>query len=1307
MYLLRKYKGMLALILSIAIVLSGVIITDFPTLKGDFLQFGVEAKAETSPITFCDITHKVDTYYSSTNSLNTQYCYFKGTTLVVRMPYGDENGNILTYTKMINLSAIPVDSVTTINISDGAAYYVVNAQGQNVEGTCKAIRTTSGFSISEQRDINSVYTLKGTVDMKIKVTYQPPSPPSTSTLQNGTISNELVVSFVPNNNPYPSGTFIVDNSRYTYWISYSDYVWYPELYSSVAINGSTYKIFNGNDIPLSLPNGYNNYQQITFSSGGPGLTSIYRISSNNNPYISMIKPTQNVTFSEVDTSFIPQMSVSDADNDTLTCKYYIDSETTPRDIKTVSNTITAQTISFNAINMNILSEGNHTIKFEVNDGKMATPVTIQAVNFIVDKSNPVLGTVTNVATINNITLSGSASDNIAGLDTNPYRYTIGSEVSSWTTGTSYTSQNNLIPNTQYTIKFEARDSKGHIASSSQNIYTKAAIPILSATNASSYTLDVVTSDNNSAPTQYQISVNNGTQYVTQEGTLTATPVWITLTGKKVTVTGLIPSKTYTFNAKARNGESIETAVSSPVSGTTLVAPPGSPANIIATSTDKTITVSWDAVSGAIGYDIEVDGATANTGTATTYTHVNLSPGTPHTYKVRAKNAGGPGNWSASISKSTLPGSPDIPTNLNAIPLSTSITVTWSNVPGATGYDIEVDGVLVNNGPNTNYIQNSLTPGTHHSYRVRSINPGGKSDWSGYVNTTTQLDTVPVPVNITAVPAQNNIALSWNSVNGASGYDIEVDGVTFDNSVRTTYTHINLAPGTQHIYRIRSKKGGINSDWSAAVVSSTIINAFGIPVNFKANANDSSVSLSWDPVPEAVGYDLEIDGVITDSGTETTCIHNGLLTNSSHTYRVRARSATETSEWTLPVAVTIFAVPTPTNVTAISDDTSITITWDPVNGATSYDIDFDGSIISNISTTENSTIPTTADYTIPTTVDSSITTITGSAISATTYSVVPTKYSVMGLTPNTQHVIKVRAVNDSGISNWSTPLTQSTQFTMGNVPIVSGVAKKTSIVIMWNTMDGATSYDVEADGVITSNINGSTFTATVLTAGTKHEYRVRANNISGIGNWSNTFTVSTLPQGPSTPSKVETSSNMTSILVTWDKVVGANEYEVEIDGNVINNGAGTSYLHTGLNPNTSHTYKVRSKNISGNSEWSTLTTANTISSVQTYNIDSIADEEFDLILSASNIQDLNKYTFTIQYNTDDFDVIDLCGLTVKTDTQEGDISSMDITVKQLVPGTIVFIKTGSAQSWQVWSGIVNSIKFKSKHDGQSTITYTIQ
>ena len=91
-----------------------------------------------------------------------------------------------------------------------------------------------------------------------------------------------------------------------------------------------------------------------------------------------------------------------------------------------------------------------------------------------------------------------------------------------------------------------------------------------------------------------------------------------------------------------------------------MAPAAPPANIIATATDSTITLAWDAVSGAISYDVVVDKAvdeiteqdTINV-TSNQYTHYGFYPGTPHTFLVRSRNEGDPGIWSSKITKSTL------------------------------------------------------------------------------------------------------------------------------------------------------------------------------------------------------------------------------------------------------------------------------------------------------------------------------------------------------------------------------------------------------------------------------------------------------------------------------------------------------------------------------------------------------------------------------------------------------------------------------------------------------------------------------
>lgn len=1114
-----------------------------------------------------------------------------------------------------------------------------------------------------------------------------------------------------------------------------DYSWYNNISAAVGISKNRFMVYESLNKKWHL------------------------LALNTPPLVTGISPAADSTFSEADTAFKPTVSVSDPDNDTVLCKYYVDSETTPRDTVTnIANTITPQSVTFNTgINMSTLTEGNHTIRFEVSDG-IASPVST-SVNIKIDKSIPTLGSIGVNSTSSSIAVSGSATDSIAGLDPYPYRYTVGGNVTSWLNSSSYT-QGGLTPNTSYTVKFEARDAKGHIASNTQSIYTQAVVPSIVVNNATSYTLDINISDSNPAATQYQIL--SGSKYVTSTGALSTTPTWITLTGKKITVNSLTPNTTYSFTAKARNAAGVETTTSAAASGTTLVAPPGAPpANLRSTGITQTgITLAWDAVVGATGYDIKVDGtdifnvsnpyshtglqpnsthtysvraknaggtsvwstvltkttlpnppnpptsvtATSSStsitvnwspvadatgyeietssgivdvGTNTIYTHIGLTPDTQYTYRVRGKNTGGAGNWSPAITKSTSAFSPWTPLNVNAAATNTSVILTWDSVGGASGYDIEVDGVVVNNGSSTNYIHGGLIPGTQHSYRVRSINSGGKSDWSQEVVVTTLADIPPVPSNLQANKSYNQVTLTWSPVQGAE-YDIKVDGVERNNGTSTTFTHTGLTPNTQHTYQVRARKTGGTSDWSSVLTVSTLTDVFGTPGGLKGEAGNNYITLQWDMVTGATGYELEVDGAILDNGTNTTCIHNGLIPNTTHVYRVRAKRGAEISGWSEPLVLTTYILLTPQGVTAASTETSITLSWAKVDGAEGYQIEKDGAA--------------------PVSVANSV------------YgSVYAPAYTFEGLIPNTQHVFRIRAVNVNGTSAWSAPVTQSTLFNGYSIPAtVSAISRNTSITVLWTGVDNATTYDVEVDGVLIKDLIQKSYQQTGLTPGSTHTYRVRAKSGTKVSEWSNLITATTLPYAPVTPANVVASTTTNTVLVTWDKVDNVSGYEIEVDGSaIIDSGSGTSYLHMAVSPNTQHSYRVRSKNASGVSPWSAPVLAQTKNSLQDYELTCDIDEAFNLVITASDIVDPSSYTYTVTYNKDELDVVDLCAATARLDTGIGNPIGTDVEIVQFTPGTIVFKKLSGGLPGQVWTGEVNSIKFRSKVNGNVHIKYSIQ
>ena len=110
-----------------------------------------------------------------------------------------------------------------------------------------------------------------------------------------------------------------------------------------------------------------------------------------------------------------------------------------------------------------------------------------------------------------------------------------------------------------------------------------------------------------------------------------------------------------------------------------------------------------------------DGATV-TSVTSPHAHTGLSAGSTHTYSVRAKNSAGSSAFSANVSATTqtTPTVPSVPTGLTAVANSTSqITVTWNAVSGATGYDLQRDGVTVTS-VSSPHAHTGLAAGSSHT-----------------------------------------------------------------------------------------------------------------------------------------------------------------------------------------------------------------------------------------------------------------------------------------------------------------------------------------------------------------------------------------------------------------------------------------------------------------------------------------------------------------------------------------------------------------------------------------------------------------
>lgn len=90
-----------------------------------------------------------------------------------------------------------------------------------------------------------------------------------------------------------------------------------------------------------------------------------------------------------------------------------------------------------------------------------------------------------------------------------------------------------------------------------------------------------------------------------------------------------------------------------------------------------------------------------------------------------------------------------------------------------------------------------------------------------------------------------------------------------------------------------------------------------------------------------------------------------------------------------------------------------------------------------------------------------------------------------------------------------------------------------------------------------------------------------------------FPSTTLPRTPS--SFTATAQSSTGIDLSWNFVSDATDYDIHTcTGSFIGNTTQTSYLVTGLNPETTYSYKVRANNDDGSSDFTACQTATTLS-----------------------------------------------------------------------------------------------------------------
>ncbi|WP_251508162.1 fibronectin type III domain-containing protein [Paenibacillus polysaccharolyticus] len=646
----------------------------------------------------------------------------------------------------------------------------------------------------------------------------------------------------------------------------------------------------------------------------------------------------------------------------------------------------------------------------------------------------------------------------------------------------------------------------------------------------------------------------------------------------------------------------------------------------------------------------------------------LTSGKGYVFQIKARNTEGvETELSNRASIGPVQKSLSVPTGLRLSAAPNSVTLTWDAVNGAIGYEVEADGITGATESVNGLIhqQNGLLPNSVHIYRVRAAGENGIfSSWSEPMTIRTLLPVPAVPKGITSEATARTVTLQWEDVAEAVGYELEWDGQIVSLGKQTQYKAVDLQPGSQHTYRLRAINGGGNSGWSVRATVMTSTNVPGIPAGLTGDSTNNSVTLSWQPMDDATGFEVEADGVISNAGDTTTAGISGLAPQTTHTYRVRAVNEMGTGPWSEPMTQTTYLLPSPGNVQYRLQDTAMTLTWEAVAGAVNYEVMVDG---------QSSTVTELS-------------------------------FTKSGLTAESAHTLQVRANGGGGNSNWSKVITVTTLPVKPAVPDgIQAIAGKDAVTLSWNTASSSASLDYEvemAGGGIVSTFGVNGYADLLLDPYSNHTYRVRAKTDAVEGDWSELITIRTLPDISKAPADIAVRSNGSLVTLTWSKEPSAWNYEVEVDGQVQTPVTDASFVHRRAAKGMEHRYRIRTINAAGNGDWSPLIVNNTMTARMT------KGKPFDLSLTASDVTDFTRYSMTVAYDPNVMEVKDLSRLTGKAELGPGRIEGTDITVVSFKPGSITFTSDKAVNKAESWTGVLNSIRFSAKAGGGSSITYSV-
>lgn len=487
---------------------------------------------------------------------------------------------------------------------------------------------------------------------------------------------------------------------------------------------------------------------------------------------------------------------------------------------------------------------------------------------------------------------------------------------------------------------------------------------------------------------------------------------------------------------------------------------------------------------------------------------------------------------------------------------TRAELSWDAVEGAGYYILKVissEGAYIENVYGLRAVCEDLIPGEQYRFQVRArhVERGGSS-FSPEVS----IEVPPLPPQeISAEAGEHSMLVSWEGIEGAAGYLLIVNGSEYliDGGNTVSREIQGLSPGTLLSCQVASRNSyGTSQDPGTAEGRTTLYPPEGV----SAQAGEESITVFWDPVEGATGYEICIleQCRMVGNPAAASCTMEG-LTPGEYTYTIKTRnqggcgSAAGGSVRILPPVPEV-----PEQVTCMVLDDMLVIEWPAVEWAETYKVLLQWADREEIQE--------------------------GSA----------TRKVVVDPERDMDYTFFVCACNVSGCSMFSQGQTVRTSSGIPPVPagVVGQALSATVLELQWQWDYGkAEWYEVQVNGAL-YRTRESRFLMEGLTPDTLYECMVQAGNRYGVSSWSRKISVRTLLPAPE---NISCGISHETGILEWDPVPGADYYEIDFGGSVYET-AGCRLELSDLDQNTEYSYQIRGMRSDVDGEYSPMDSVRT-------------------------------------------------------------------------------------------------------------------